>query len=919
MPLEAGTKLGPYEIVAQLGAGGMGEVYRARDTRLERIVAIKVLPPSLANDADRLARFEGEARVLSTLSHPNLLAIYDVGAQDGLHYLVSEYLEGQTLRERLAGGALGQRKAAEYALQMANGLAAAHEKGIVHRDLKPENIFVTPGEHVKILDFGLAKQTLGASMVPGESVTITSAGGSGSGTGSAGSGQTAPGTVMGTVGYMSPEQVRGHVVDSRSDIFSFGAILYEMVAGRRAFKGDSAVETMNAVLKEEPPDLDPAQLKVSPAMERIIRHCIEKLPANRFQSARDLNFALGALSGSGSSIEASSSAQAALSFASASRAAVDARDSKRLARQALLPWLVAAVLALVAAGALWHAYRHTSAPQSTMQFAVPIPGPTDHLALSADGTMLAFVATDPNGQDSLFVQRVGGPTATQLQGTIGALYPFWSPDNAWIAFFSDGKLKKIPAAGGPAHVLASAVSPRGGSWGSSGVILFVSDAGGLIMRMNPDGTGIAPATHRFFNTTNFSSHRWPQFLPDGKHFLFLATTFGQADDMTSGIYLASLDGGEPKLVQRAGSTVGYTDGKMIYCDSRQELVIEPFDVATGKVTGEARILAEHVGFQPSTYWAAFTVSETGTVVYNTNSGAALSALTWFDRAGKDLGRIAEPGVTSNPAISDDGQFVAADLSDVKLNNVDIWVYGMKAKTASRFTFAPAEEVVAKWSHSGDRIAFRSDSDPAGMEVKPTRGGGKTVVATVVGGSDDAIPDSWTPDDSAIMGTMQRGDGGSSLILVNPAGGPYKVFLESKNAVSNGQISPDGKWVAYASNESGDWEVYATTFPGGQGKWQVSRGTGREPRWRGDSKELYYIGADEMLMAVPVEAGASFAVGTPVPLFRVLGRAQISSTDLYTYDVTRDGQKFIVNRYVKPDHVDPLTIVLHAGAAASSAQ
>ncbi|MGC2719679.1 MAG: serine/threonine-protein kinase, partial [Candidatus Acidiferrales bacterium] len=331
MPLNPGTKLGPYEIVAQLGAGGMGEVYRARDTRLDRTVAIKVLPAAVANDPERLARFEGEARVLSTLSHPNLLAIYDVGTQNGLHYLVSEFLEGETLRDRLASGPLGQRRASEYGLQLANGLAAAHEKGIIHRDLKPENIFISAGDHVKILDFGLAKQSAGASLMPGDSVTMTSAG--------SGSAQTAPGTVMGTVGYMSPEQVRGQVVDSRSDIFSFGAILYEMVAGRRAFKGDSAVETMNAILKEDPPDLDAAQLKVSPGMERIVRHCVEKNPANRFQSARDLGFALSALSGSSSETE---STQAA-----ALRAA-DAADSKRLARQVLLPWLAAALLGAVA-------------------------------------------------------------------------------------------------------------------------------------------------------------------------------------------------------------------------------------------------------------------------------------------------------------------------------------------------------------------------------------------------------------------------------------------------------------------------------------------------------------------------------------------------------------------------------------------
>jgi eukaryotic-like serine/threonine-protein kinase len=439
-----GTKLGPYEILSQLGAGGMGEVYRARDTRLERIVAIKVLPPSLSNDPDRLARFEGEARVLSTLSHPNLLAIYDVGAQDGLHYLVSEFLEGQTLRDRLAGGALGQRKAAEYALQLANGLAAAHEKGIVHRDLKPENIFITPGEHLKILDFGLAKLTTPASM-PGETVTMTSAGATRD------TGQTAPGTVMGTVGYMSPEQVRGQTVDSRSDIFSFGAILYEMVAGRRAFKADSAVETMNAVLKEEPPDLDAAQLKISPGMDRIIRHCLEKSPANRFQSARDLGFALSALSGSSS--DASSATQSALASQSAALRADGAKDNKRFARQAVLPWLVALALAVIAAASIWSLLKHPAIQQSRMQFAIPINDEVNHLAISADGTMLAFVSTDANGTESLFVQRVGSASATPLPGTAGALYPFWSPDNAWIAFFADGKLKKIPASGGPAHVL----------------------------------------------------------------------------------------------------------------------------------------------------------------------------------------------------------------------------------------------------------------------------------------------------------------------------------------------------------------------------------------------------------------------------------------------------------------------------------
>jgi Tol biopolymer transport system component len=904
MPLSAGTKLGPYEIVAQLGAGGLGEVYRARDTRLGRIVAIKVLSSAVANDADRLARFEGEARVLSTLNHPNLLAIYDVGTpdpgkSDGLHYLVSEFLDGQTLRERLDGGAIGQRKAAEYGLQLANGLAAAHEKGIVHRDLKPENIFITPGDHLKILDFGLAKQTLDASLMPGNSVTMTSAGGSG---------HTAPGTVMGTVGYMSPEQVRGQVVDSRSDIFSFGAILYEMVAGRRAFKGDSGIETMNAILKEEPPELDAAQLKISPGMERIIRHCLEKNPANRFQSARDLGFALGALSGSASD---TGSTQAAV------LRAADAADSKRLAKQALLPWLVAALLGAVACVALYFAVKPSTPPATRMQFAIPLPDEVNHMAISADGSMLAFVSTDANGTDTLNIQRIGSSTIATLKSTDGAQYPFWSPDNAWVGFFADGKLKKIPAAGGTPQILMTAVAPRGGSWGSRNVILYVADAGGIIRKINPDGSGAAPATRRFFNSTSFSSHRWPQFLPDGKHFLFLATTFG-ADDTKSGIYLSSLDGDEPKLLEAAGSTAGFADGRLYYSDYRQALMSVPIDIANGRVTGEAWIVAERVGFQPSTYWTAFTVAQNGTIVYNPGGGTKLSLLTWYDRAGKELGHVGEPGVVYNPAISNDGQYVAADVSDLKANNVDVWIYGLKAGTASRFTFAPSEEVVPTWSHSGDRIAWRSDSNPTGLEVKPTGGIGKTVTALEVAPQDDAMPGSWTTDDREILATMQKGDGGSALILVDPnGGGKVKEFLPSTSAVTNGQISPDGKWVAYASNESGDWEIYATTFPGAQGKWQVSRGTGQEPRWRGDSKELYYIGQDKMLMAVPVTTAGGFAVGTPVPLFRALGRTAISSTDLFTYDVTKDGQKFIVNRYFKPEHVAPLTIVLNAGAGADA--
>jgi len=397
MPLANGTKLGPYEIVSPLGAGGMGEVYCARDTRLDRTVAIKVLPESLADDADRLQRFQQEARVLSTLNHPNLLAIYDVGAQSRTHYLVSEFLEGHTLREAMGADPLPSRKVSEYGLQIANGLSAAHDKGIVHRDLKPENIFVTKDEHVKILDFGLAKLSQDAASLTAANATLTTPA------------LTAAGTVMGTVGYMSPEQVRGQSVDHRADIFSLGAILYEMASGKRAFKGDSGVETMNAILKEDPPEIDVAQLKIPAGIDRIARHCLEKNPANRFQSARDLSFAIGTLSGTNSS---------------ATLPSVAAPRSKQL-----LPWLVAALMGAVALVAFALFFK-SPAPAERLEFTIPIQEDSSHLAISPDGRMFAFVSRDPiSGVTMLHVQRIGSTSVSTLSGTEGAGYPFWSPDD----------------------------------------------------------------------------------------------------------------------------------------------------------------------------------------------------------------------------------------------------------------------------------------------------------------------------------------------------------------------------------------------------------------------------------------------------------------------------------------------------------
>jgi Tol biopolymer transport system component len=888
MPLTSGTKLGPYEIVSPLGAGGMGEVYRARDARLGRDVALKIMPESFARDADRLRRFEQEARAVAALNHPNILAIHDVGQLDGSPFLVSELLEGESLRSTLDRGPLPQRKTIEYGVQIAHGLGAAHEKGIVHRDLKPENIFITKDGRVKILDFGLAKLAQNAGSESNE-VTMTSP-------------HTAVGVVMGTASYMAPEQVRGEVSDPRTDIFAFGAVLYEMLSGVRAFRRNTAAETMTAVLKEDPPELsDPGHL-VSSALERIVRRCLEKNPEQRFQSARDLSFALGALSGTETS--------------AAARAATAAPR-----RVPSLLWLFVGLALVAVAATTWYIARR---PQATtrMQFALAVPDEMSisHMALSRDGSVLVFVSPDEaSAMPMLFVQRVGSATVIPLAGTQGASFPFLSPDGTQVAFFANGKLQKMAISGGTPQVLAGALAARGGSWGSQGIIIYAPDAQSPLHRINVDGTGAAEVTQEIRIAAD-QSHRWPLFLPDGNHFLFWAGNFGNGkDDRTSGIYLSSLDGKERKLVALCHSSFGYDAHHLFYGDDQRQLVSVAFDPSNGTVSGSTSVIANVVGFQPSTYWSAFAVAANGTLIYNTSVGAAESALTWMDRSGRELGRIGEPAIMANPMLSPDGSRIAVDISDEKANNVDIWIESTTGAGNSRFTFDPAEEVVGVWSRDGSMVAYRA-AVANGLDLFLKRANGlereKAILSTPTTSMDDLVPNSFTLDDKQILCSRMT-SGGNYLELVPVAGGQPTRFLTSKGSEMNGQISPDGKWVAYASDESGNWEIYVTSFPAAAGKWQVSRGGGTEPRWRGDGGEIYYIGLSGMLTAVSVNGASAFVTGTPTPLFQIRGRAPISSTDVFSYDVAKDGKRFLVNRFVAPEHVAPLTILLQTATGGSN--
>ncbi|HVF47200.1 MAG TPA: protein kinase, partial [Pyrinomonadaceae bacterium] len=523
--LEPGTKLGRYDIKSLIGAGGMGEVYLASDPKIGREVAIKVLPSDVAGDAERLARFEQEAQAAGALNHPNILAIYDIDTHDGCTYVVSELLQGDTLRWQVGGGPLAVRRATDYAMQVAHGLAAAHEKGIIHRDLKPENLFVTKDGRVKILDFGLAKLTEpdgngGGTEMPTRRI------------------KTGSGTIMGTAGYMSPEQLRGQPVDARTDIFSFGAVLYEMLSGQKAFLRDSAADTISAVLREDPPDLSDTNEAVNPGLDRVVRRCLEKNREQRFHSASDLAFALEALTGIRT---ADSNATAIMT------APVSAVTRKRDWRT-MVPWAAAALCLMAAAVFGWLYFTRAESRGEVVRFAIAPPpkvGIGEAMAISPDGRYLAFEAVGTNGLTTLWVRPIDSIESRELTGTGGAALPFWSPDSRHLAFFADGELKRIDVAGGPPQKLAPvSADTRGGSWSSNGTIIFTPGVTEELFKIAATG-GVAEPVTTLDEKRGQTSHRWPDFLPDGRHFLY----FGRGNNKElEGIFVGSLDGGEPKFV-----------------------------------------------------------------------------------------------------------------------------------------------------------------------------------------------------------------------------------------------------------------------------------------------------------------------------------------------------------------------------------
>ena len=895
MEISPNSTIAQYTLVSKIGEGGMGEVWRARDTRLGRDVAIKFLPANFATDVDRLHRFEQEARATSALNHPNILTVFDIGAHNGSSFIVSELLEGEELRDHLNHGQIPLRKTIDYAQQIVNGLSAAHGKGIIHRDLKPENLFITNDERVKILDFGLAKLSAAtASTNPDISEDATR------------KVLTNPGVVMGTVGYMSPEQVRGEKADHRSDIFSFGAVLHEMLTGRRAFKRETMAETMTAILKEEPEDLSASNPNINPALGKIVARCLEKKPERRFHSAHDLGFALEALSTS----------------SSAAVPPAEIRTTRgRWSRRELWLGVVAIVclLGLLAASlfAISH-LRESTTEARALKFSVLLPersrmgGTSIPFVVSPDGRRLAFTVTQ-DGVASIWVRSVDSLTAQPLAGTEGAYASlFWSPDGRFIAFFTINKLKKISVSGGPVQTLCDVEEARGGTWNRDDVILFAGNSGPMMRVPATGGTPVAATTLN--KTRGEETHRWPSFLPDGRHFIYFVR--GSQTEQT-GIYAGSLDAMEPKrLVATNASAVYAAPGFLLFLQTQAnkelgvaQLMAQSFDAEKLEIKGEPIPVGEQVGYNLGLGRSFVSASEQGTLaLYNVSYGANLPI--WFDRNGKVIEKLDALGTTGtyfSCALSGDGKRVALDRVNPETSATDIWLIDLASHIPLRFTARGSYNRFPVWSPDSSRVVFNSSRDGGyGLYVKNANGAGDEELLLKL--DRPSVTVDWSPDGKFIVFENSGEKTKRDVWLLPVTGEPKPIpFLQSEFAEQNARFSPDGKWIAYSSDESGTPEIYVQPFPSGVKK-RISTGGGRLPRWRKDGKELFYISGTRM-MAMSVNPAAEFEVTTPRVLFEE-SNLSYQTNNRAGYAVSGDGQRFLINSVVDETGSTPISVIVN---------
>ncbi len=884
-----GQTISHYKILEKLGEGGMGVVYKAEDTKLKRTVALKFLPPHLSASEEDKARFIQEAQAASAINHPNICTIHDIQDHEGSMFIVMEFVEGQTLREKSQASPPSLKSAIDIGVQIAEGLAAAHEKGIVHRDIKPENIMVRKDGIVQIMDFGLAKL---------RGVTRL----------------TKEGSTLGTAGYMSPEQVQGQDADHRSDIFSFGVLLYEMLAGQLPFKGVHETAIAYEIVNVDAAPMSSVKPEMDPELERIVLECLEKDPNERSQSAKQIAIDLKRARRESGRQRTSRMTAARPAYVPPGGLTSEERITGPSPAKRMLLWVLAAVAIASTAAATYFYLKSASLAYPPIEAFITSPKGTNlhsygydagPVIISPDGKNLAFVCATSDGKTDLYLRRLDGGTAVALPGTEGAYYPFWSFDSKWVGFFSrvTGKLKKVDVAGNPPVTICDAFNARGGAWGSKDMIVFAATPGGPLSAVPAVG-GTPVLVTQVDATRKESSQRWPLFLPDGNHFLYFSRTasFG-AEAEGDAIMVASLQDGQSKLLLNTSSNAAYASGYLLYMRG-SSLLAQRFDESSLSLSGDAMSVAEGVINDPGFSLGVFSASQNGILAYQTGVGLAGARMHIVDRQGKVQKVLGDVIEHFWPRISPDGRRIILGIFEPKSRTQNLWMYDLSRESRTRFTSGLSGDINPVWSPSGDKIAYAATN--AGLfsiHVRTVKGGGDDVV--LLRSDDPIVPTDWSPDGSALC-LQQIGEGGQADVSILTLSGEQKnwPFVNTVYHEGMGRFSPDGKWIAYHSNETGQSEIYLRPFPGPGTALKISTSGGSNPAWRRDGRELYFVSGDNKTMAAEIrEARSSLQVGTIQELF---SRTPIMS-DCEPFS---DGKSFIVNRLIEPKETDPVTIVVN---------
>jgi Tol biopolymer transport system component len=847
----------------------MGEVWRGRDTRLDRSVAVKLLPAGFAQDDERRQRFEREAKTISSLNHPHICTLFDVGHEGESHFLVMELLEGESLADRLQKGPLPLDQVVKFGAQVADALSAAHKQGVVHRDLKPGNVMITKSG-AKLLDFGLARSGAGLGGVSGSTALPTEA-----------KPLTSVGTVLGTFQYMAPEQLEGAEAGPRTDIFALGALLYEMATGRRAFEGKSKTSLIAAILSTQPPPISQVVPVMPPALDHVVKKCLEKDPDDRWQSAHDVASELRWIGEAGS------------------QAGVPTTLSLRRRSRERLAWGLVALLGAATTGLAVVHLRRSATPSVALRATLEPPAgttliPFDELgaALSPDGRQLAFVAIAGDGSKAIWVRDLSAMSARALPETAGAWYPFWSPDGRHLGFFADGKLKRIDLRGGSPRVIAEAPSGRGGSWGKGDVILLSPSLRTAIHQVPASGGTPTPVTR--FDPEKETTHRWPQFLPDGKHFLYLLRSRTSGQPEVGRLMLASLDSPDATMLIDDATNAAYVEPGYLLYGRSGNLYAWRFDPGSLRMIGQpAPIVEDKLSFWEPKNFVVFGASDSGVVVYLPEA-VPKTVLQWYDPGGRGLGPLGAPGYYSQPRISPDGTRIAFVQSESARTRgeSDLWILDLQYQRTFRLTQKSGLYGFPAWSRDSARLMFVCQPKAVmDLCVRSLREGGD---AELLHESPNwKTSGSWMPDGQSVLFAEQDPKTAYDIrILGLDKKGEPRVLLGTPFYETNPEVSPDGRWIAYVSNETGRLEVDIRPVSGSFEQWQVSTGGGSQPRWRADGRELYFTSPDGYLMAATIETQPVFRPGTPRKLFQLPARPD-RDTPIFE-DVTPDGKRFLLN-------------------------